>query len=79
MNQIATNNSTAENLIRSAKAPTISAQVMAAKVAWKATKVSSGITTPLLKVAAIESGVIPLRKILSRLPMNGLPAVKATL
>ena len=65
--------------MRSAKAPTISAQVMAAKVAWKATKLSSGITTPLLKVAAIESGVMPLRKILSKDPMNGLPAVNATL
>jgi hypothetical protein len=65
--------------MRSAKAPTISAQVMAAKVAWKVTKDSSGITTPLLKVAATESGVIPDRKILLKLPMNGLPAVKATL
>ena len=63
--------------MRSAKAPTISATVMAAKVPWKATKVSSGITTPLLKVAAMESGVMPLSMILSRLPKNGLPAVKA--
>ena len=38
--------STAENLMRSAMAPTISAGVMAAKVIWKMTKVSSGMTTP---------------------------------
>ena len=38
--------------MRSAKAPTISAGVMAAKVTWKTTKSSSGMTTPLLKVAA---------------------------
>ena len=65
--------------MRSAKAPTISAQVMAAKVAWKATNVSSGMTTPLLKVAATESGVMPFRNSLSKPPMNGLPPVKATL
>jgi hypothetical protein len=52
---------------------------MAAKVAWKATKVSSGITTPLLKVAATESGVMPLRNSLSSPPMNGEPLVNATL
>ena len=32
-------------------APTISAGVMAAKVSWKMTKVSSGMTTPAEKVA----------------------------
>jgi hypothetical protein len=37
------NSSTAENLARSAKAPTISATVMAAKVAWKATNTYSGM------------------------------------
>ena len=68
MNQSTENSSTAENLMRSAKAPTISAQVMAAKVAWKAMKVSSEMTTPLLKVAATESTVTPLRNSLSRPP-----------
>jgi hypothetical protein len=43
--------------MRSAKAPTIRPQVMAAKAPWKATKINSGSTTPLLKVAATESGV----------------------
>ena len=47
------NSSTAVNLARSAKAPTISPQVMAAKVPWKATKMNSGIITSLLKVAAM--------------------------
>ena len=50
---------------------------MAANVAWNAAKVYSGITTPLLKVAATESGVIPKKKILSNEPMKGLPAVNA--
>ena len=53
------NRITAENFIRSAKPPTISAGVMQAKVIWKATKTYSGITTPSVKVAAIESGVTP--------------------
>jgi hypothetical protein len=43
VNHSAQNNNTAENFMRSANAPTIKAQVMAAKVAWKATKVSSGM------------------------------------
>ena len=66
--------------MRSAKAPTISAQVMAAKVAWKATKVSSGNDDALAEGGArSESGVMPFRKSLSKLPKNGLPPVKATL
>ena len=63
--------------MRSANEPTIKQQVMAAKVAWKATNDSSGMTTPLLKVAATESGVMPLRNSLSSPPMNGLPPVNA--
>ena len=77
MNHNTENRITAENLMRSAKAPTIRAVVIAANVPWKATKVSSGRYTPLLKVAATVSGVTPLRKSLSKLPMKGLPAVKA--
>ena len=42
---------TDRNLMRSAMAPMISAGVMAAKVIWKTTKVSSGMTTPAEKVA----------------------------
>ena len=41
--------------MRSAKAPTMSAGVIAAKVSWKAMKASSGIATPLVKVSAVES------------------------
>ena len=53
------NRITAENFIRSAKPPTISAGVMQAKVIWKQMKMYSGITTPSEKVAAIESVVMP--------------------
>ena len=38
--------------MRSAKAPTISAGVMPAKVSWKTTKTNSGMKTPFVKVAA---------------------------
>ena len=38
--------------MRSANEPTISVQVMAAKLAWKAANTISGMYTPLLKVAA---------------------------
>ena len=41
--------------MRSANAPRIRQQVMAANVAWNATNTSSGMTTPLLKVAAIAN------------------------
>jgi len=58
--------------MRSANEPTIRPQVMAAKVAWKVKKVSSGITTPLLNVPVTESPVSPLRKTLSKPPMKGL-------
>ena len=50
-------NSTAENLVRSAIAPMISAGVMAAKVSWKMTKVSSGMTTPREKVSTTVPGI----------------------
>ena len=35
------------------ESPTIKAQVMPAKLAWKAANTISGMTTPLLKVAAL--------------------------
>jgi hypothetical protein len=37
----------------------------------------SEITTPLEKVAATESGVIPFSSTLSRPPKKALPSVKA--
>ena len=46
----------AENLMRSAKAPTMSAGVMQAKVIWKTTKASSGMTTPAENVSTTRAG-----------------------
>ena len=43
--------------MRSAKAPTMRQVVIAANVPWNAMKVSSGRYTPLLNVAATDSGV----------------------
>ena len=56
--------------MRSAKAPTIRAGVMAAKVSWKAMKVNSGMATPLVKVSAVESVVTPARNALEKPPMK---------
>ena len=60
--------------MRSANPPTISAGVMQAKVIWKQMKTSSGITTPLEKVATVDSGVTPIRKILEKPPTKLLAA-----
>ncbi|MCY1251885.1 hypothetical protein D3C72_1668630 [compost metagenome] len=54
-------------------------QVMQAKAHWKAKKPSSGITTPLLKVAAMASTVRPFMKSRSVPPKKALPSVKAKL
>ena len=54
VNHNAENTSTAENLMRSAYAPVISAVVMAANVSWNITKMYSGIATPLLKVSTVS-------------------------
>ncbi|MNJ49928.1 hypothetical protein D3C77_451860 [compost metagenome] len=61
--------SIAENFIRSAKAPTISAGVMIAKVIWKVMNTASGNN------AAEEvrlAGVTPARKALDRPPTKEL-------
>ncbi len=55
--------------------PTISVQVMPANVAWKAAKTISGITTPLLKVAALAKvpaalSQMPFMNSRSKPPMN---------
>src|SRR5512146_1261227 len=55
-----------ENFTRSAIAPTMSAAVMQANDIWKATKVSSGITTPVEKVAATVVASTPERNILEK-------------
>ena len=78
------NSSTALNFMRSAKAPTIRQQVIAAKVAWNATNTSSGIATPLLKVApGVNSPFTgsnkPFRNSRSKPPKNWLPSVNARL
>ena len=86
MNHSTANSSTAENFIRSAKAPTISATVIAANVAWNTTKRYSGITTPLLNVAAVANDPTPSlivkmpdRNSRSKPPKNALPSVNARL
>ncbi len=63
------NHSSAENFMRSAKAPTISAGVMMAKVIWKVMKTLSGIAAVRL------STVTPFRKAWPRLPTNELKFV----
>jgi len=79
VNQITMNSSTALNFMRSANAPRIRQGVIAANVHWNATNANSGITTPLLKVAAVDASVMPFRKSLSKPPKNELPPVNATL
>ena len=54
--------------MRSAKAPTISAGVITAKVIWKAMNRYSGSATPSVKVAAVESTVTPARNSLPKPP-----------
>ena len=76
--------STAENFARSAKAPRIRQQVIAAKVAWNATYTSSGIGVAFEKVAAIENSPlaasnVPFRNNRSKPPKNALPSVNARL
>ena len=78
------NINTAENFMRSAKAPTISAQVIPANVAWKAANTISGMTTPLLKVAALAKVPAALSQTpaiikRSKPPKKALPSVKARL
>ncbi len=53
--------------MRSANEPTISATVIAAKVAWNDTNTYSGIVGSM---AERVSGAMPLRKILSNVPKN---------
>src|SRR6185369_15613664 len=88
VNQSTVKTNTAENLTRSANPPRINAQVIAAKVAWKATKASSGMTTPLLNVAAVENSPftasnVPFKNNRSNPPMYfpsaPLPSVNAKL
>ena len=69
------NSSTAEKRMRSAKAPTMRQQVMAAKVPWKAMNTYSGTvgSAPML------SGVTPFRNSLSKPPKKLPSPLKARL
>lgn len=69
MNHSTENSSTAENLARSAKAPTISATVMAAKVPWNEMNTCSGMVVNAPNVSVVT----PFRKILSS-PPKKLPS-----
>jgi hypothetical protein len=80
--------STAENLARSAKAPRIRQQVIAANVAWKATYTSSGSGVFFENVAALanspfKGSKVPFRNNRSKPPKYGLnaplPSVNARL
>ncbi|MNH21178.1 hypothetical protein D3C79_809750 [compost metagenome] len=69
VNQMPMNTSIAENFMRSAKAPTISAGVMMAKVIWKVMNTASGNNA----VAEVRfSGVTPLRNALEKPPTKEL-------
>ncbi len=59
--------------MRSAKAPTMSAGVMMAKVIWKVMNTDSGM------VPLSVSTSMPARKARSSAPMNRLPSAKARL
>ena len=65
--------------MRSASAPTISAPVMPAKVAWNATNTYSGNATPALKVADSVSLVTPRRNSLPKPPITAPSPPKARL
>ncbi len=69
MNQITEKSSTEANLMRSAKEPTISAQVMPAKVHWKAMKAYSGSFEVGVKVSAKVSVPTPERNSLLSEPI----------
>ena len=71
IDQAPMNHSNAENFMRSANAPTISAGVMMAKVIWKVMNTDSGI------VPLNASTPMPLRNIRLKPPKIGLASVKA--
>ena len=79
MNHSTVNNITPANFTRSANAPTTSAQVMQANAPWNTKNASSGMYTPLVKVAPIDAAVRPLASTRSVPPMNALPSVNAKL
>src|SRR3954470_19276326 len=75
---------TAENFARSANAPKIRQQVIAANVAWNATYTNSGSGVALLNVAAMENSPliaskVPFRNSRSSPPKYALPSVNVRL
>ena len=64
---MAMNHSIAENFMRSAKAPTMSAGVMMAKVSWNIWNTLSGIVPDTVSTPTFESSTLPI-------PTNALSA-----
>ncbi len=76
------NQSIAENFMRSAKAPAMSAGVMIAKVIWNVMYTDSGIVSPRCDTDTLPASfmkTMPFRKKRSKLPIIGPPLVNATL
>src|ERR1700677_1933363 len=76
------NSSIAENFMRSANAPAISAGVMMAKVIWNMAYTDSGTVSPRCDtVSWLEvspcTNFIPLSSTRSQPPKNGVPGVNA--
>jgi hypothetical protein len=78
VNHSTVNTSTPAKFTRSAKAPTISAQVMQANAPWNTKNTSSGMYTPLLKVGARALALSPCANSRSQPPMKALPGVNAS-
>ncbi|MCY1229945.1 hypothetical protein D9M72_423370 [compost metagenome] len=76
MNQITVNTSTAEKRARSAKLPTISAQVMPANVAWNEAK-SSSVRVFDMAYEPSAGVNMPEKKARDRPPKKALPSVNA--
>ena len=79
--QAAMNTSIAENFMRSANAPAISAGVMAAKVSWNMAYTVSGMVIAKCDTDSLFAGscmkVMPLNRARLEPPRNLLPGVKA--
>jgi hypothetical protein len=80
------NSTTAENFMRSTKAPVTTAGVMMAKAIWNMTNTLSGMVmgraldVPAPSVKGLsQSAPSPFRNTRDRSPMNQLPPVKARL
>src|ERR1700733_10959798 len=82
MSQIPMNHIMAENFMRSANEPQISAGVMMAKVAWNIAYTVSGMVTPRCETESFASSCMyttPFRKARPKPPRYGvLPGVKAS-